>query len=344
MKKCPTCGKTFDDALRFCQTDGTPLVEDEPAPDPFRTMVVDQANISSSIPKEEPASKEEDVLDLPDESDAMKTMVVSDSERKELFEEKPISAPSSSPFGSPKSSREDDFSPKQPEPPKFSEPSLSPPSFGDLGSKSGESGSSKPPPFEKPERSDDFGGMSRSSEDRPTGAPIPSPFDQSLQPGYKPPAEPPFKEPEERRDEPQSPFDQSPFGSPFGSAEPLNQPMQQSEWTPPPAPEANWQNQEIGQNTSFQPPPAAAGPNQTLAIVSLVVGVLSIFCCGWFIPGIAAIVLGFMAKSKADQNPNEFGGRGLALGGIITGGISILLGIIVVVLYLFTGILSGIVR
>ncbi|MCC7306699.1 MAG: DUF4190 domain-containing protein [Acidobacteria bacterium] len=85
---------------------------------------------------------------------------------------------------------------------------------------------------------------------------------------------------------------------------------------------------------------AAAGQNKTLAIVSLVVGILSIFCCGWFIPGIVAIVLGFMAKGKATNDPANYGGKGLALGGIITGAVSLVLGVIVVVLY-FLGFAAG---
>ncbi|HXH69318.1 MAG TPA: hypothetical protein VNI60_03120, partial [Pyrinomonadaceae bacterium] len=27
MKRCPTCKRTFDDSMKFCQTDGTPLVD-----------------------------------------------------------------------------------------------------------------------------------------------------------------------------------------------------------------------------------------------------------------------------------------------------------------------------
>ena len=30
MKKCPTCEKTFEDSYRFCQLDGTPLVDAAP--------------------------------------------------------------------------------------------------------------------------------------------------------------------------------------------------------------------------------------------------------------------------------------------------------------------------
>ena len=39
MKKCPTCSKTFEDTMRFCQVDGTPLVDDVPAFDPYATIV-----------------------------------------------------------------------------------------------------------------------------------------------------------------------------------------------------------------------------------------------------------------------------------------------------------------
>lgn len=343
MKKCPNCGKTFDDAMRFCQTDGTPLVEmkEEAAPDPFRTVVVNQEDISSSIPKEESASKE-GVLELPEEGDMMKTMMVSEEERIEMASEKPISPPSSSPFGSGKPSREEDFSSKQPEPPKFSEPSLNPPSFGNLGSKSEEPNKSEPPVMEKFRDSDEFGEAEKGFDEKPVGVPIPSPFDLSMPPGYKPPSEPPFKEPEERREEPQSPFDQSPFGSPFGGSEPLNQPMQQSEWTPPPAPEAGWQNQEIGQNTPFQPPPAAGGQNQTLAIVSIASGVLSLLCCFSIITGPVGVITGFLAKKKAEENPLEYAGRGLALAGMITGAIGTLLAVVLIILQIFFGILGRI--
>jgi hypothetical protein len=51
--------------------------------------------------------------------------------------------------------------------------------------------------------------------------------------------------------------------------------------------------------------------------------------------------MGFIAKKKAEENPGAFGGRGLALGGIITGAISVLLGIIVIILYIFTGALAS---
>ncbi len=95
-------------------------------------------------PKEpEPVSADEDddLLDIPEEGDdkgdSNKTMFVSDAERRDMFDE-----PSSTPIPPP-SFGQDEFAeePKrsdadtllaQPEPPKFNEPDLNPPSFGDI--------------------------------------------------------------------------------------------------------------------------------------------------------------------------------------------------------------------
>jgi hypothetical protein len=287
-------------------------VADEPV-DPYKTMVARPADIAAAMPPAEEKKEEEEVLQLPD--DERKTMFMSEDElRKEIADadEQVIEIPPLAEVPAP------------PEPPKFSEPGLSPPSFGDVAP--------PPSPFSasEPEPESPFA---------KTTPPIPSPFGEQKPAAFDAPATniPEYKEPEPVKEEPAF----NPFNAPAQKSEPLAQ----AEWTPPPAPEASWQNQEIGQNTPFNPPPpgaAAGGENKTLAIISLVVGILSIFCCGWFVPGIIAVVLGFMAKGKADSNPAEYGGRGLAMGGIITGAVSIILGIIVVILYVFTGVLSGI--
>ncbi len=335
MKKCPTCDKTFDDGMRFCQTDGTPLVEvaDAANADPFKTMVGGSQEMTSAIPPDPfktmvaplPKKEEKEVLETPEEPDFLKTMVSS------------------------------------PRAGKMSEPAKTEEEIENV----------PPSPFSKdvstdvpkPESSDDkfsFGGQSSAANDivpqadsgyspideNPSSPPIPSPFEESMI-GYQAPAKPPpFDEPEPLPVGGNDPFQPpSPFEVAEVKAEALNtpyaeqvenqfnQPIEQANWTPPPAPDANWQNQQIGQNTPFQPPPAGQAQNQTLAIISLVSGILSLACCWFIIPGIAAVVTGFMAKNKAEQNPNEFGGRGLALGGIITGAISLLLGIVLVIIY-----------
>ena len=61
MKRCPTCDKTFDDNMRFCQADGTPLVDDVPI-DPYKTMVATPADIAAVSGA---TAESEDVLDIP---------------------------------------------------------------------------------------------------------------------------------------------------------------------------------------------------------------------------------------------------------------------------------------
>lgn len=346
MKKCPTCQKTYDDNLRFCQTDGTPLVDDAPAADPYATMVAGRDELLSSIPSNDApkvSADDDDLLDIPEDNDMGKTMVVSEAERKDMFE-----TPSSNPIPPP-SYGQDDFAVEdkrsgadtllsQPEPPKFSEPDLTPPSFGDLSSSSPSSNApnspfgNEPPKYNDSPFSSDFD-QPKKEDNNPFNTPIPSPFDQQMPPSYNAPSTPPFEPPafkveEAKAEALNTPFaDEVSYGNQAVAAE--------SSWTPPAAQDQGWGNQNTGQNTPSQPPPAGAqGENKTLAIVSLVLGVLSIPCCGFLIFGIAAIVTGFIAKSKADNNPREYGGRGLALAGIGIGALMTLIGIVTNILYL----------
>ena len=359
MKKCPTCDKTFDDNLRFCQTDGTPLVTATAATeDPYKTMVASQDEISAALPIDPFATmvggmplkleEEEEVLELPDEPESLKPPVFSQEDIKTQIKtgetDSVIDAPPS-PFDSPpptyppavKSSGDLDSAP--PPPPKFNEPSVHPPSFGDMSSpkeslsdKSSSTETVSPfkpasqSPFDKPASP-----PSQSPFDKPQSPPIPSPFDKSMPPGYHPPTTPPFAEPEKPSAVGQDSFNQSPFGQPQNPFE--QQSMQPATWSPPPAPDASWQNQEIGQNTPFQPPVAADGQNNTLAIVSLVLGILSFVCLSW-LGAIPAIITGFMQRSNIKKNPTEYGGGGMAMTGIILGVANIVLSIIVGIIYI----------
>ncbi len=74
-----------------------------------------------------------------------------------------------------------------------------------------------------------------------------------------------------------------------------------------------------------------------MATVSLVLGILSIpfhFCCylGWPI-GIISIVLGVIAISKINKEPDRWSGKGLATGGIICSAFGFLMIIAVFVIY-----------
>ncbi len=113
--------------------------------------------------------------------------------------------------------------------------------------------------------------------------------------------------------------------------------MAQAEWTPPPAPDAGWQNQQIGQNTPFQPPPAGGSVNQTLPIISLVLGIASLCCYISPLTGAAAIITGFIGMKNANNDPQNYGGKGLAIAGMIVGGIFGLLSILYWIFIIFFG-------
>jgi hypothetical protein len=79
----------------------------------------------------------------------------------------------------------------------------------------------------------------------------------------------------------------------------------------------------------FTPPP----PNDGKAIASLVLGILSIVGCFGALAGIPAVILGFMSKRDIARSGGTLGGDGLALGGIITGIISTLLSVGMIIFY-----------
>lgn len=306
------------------------MVADEPV-DPYKTMVASKDDIAAAMPKEftdaassdESESPQEEVLDLPKESDPKKTMYVSEEElRREMtgddpgMEIPPKPAPPQQAKPTPEPSEPAKPTPppakppapppaasKPPEPPKFSEPAASPP----------------PSPFSTPPANKAKDAADESSAFSKTSPPIPSPFSEPKKPE---PQAPKFEEPKTPGS---GPLDAADASNPF-DAPPKVKDSTPAEWTPPPAPDANWEKQEIGENTPFQPP-AVESPNQIMAIVSLVFGILSV-CC-WVAPltGIIALITGFLARKNIKADPAKYGGGTLALIGMILGGIFFLIGV-----------------
>ncbi len=332
--------------MRFCQVDGTPLVDDAPAFDPYATIVSSPIPaapiaepeeappveaVAEAIPVPEPViapiAEPEDVLDLPSE-DPLKTMYVSDAEMRDALggeasavEDPVIEVPA---IEEPTASEATDVGTVAvPEPPSFSVPDLPAPSFGDA--------MTPPSPF----------AVSDSVAEEPVSEP--SVFDEPA-----PPPPPVFEEPAPAFDEAATMI-QSPVSMPFDPPAPTPvfyppAPAPVAEWTPPPAPDASWQNQEIGSNTPFQPPPAGTGSlNQTLPIVSLVLGVISLCCYISPITGAAALITGFIGMKNANNDPANYGGKGLAIAGMIVGGIMFLIGLAyyVIVILAYAGIIAG---
>lgn len=85
--------------------------------------------------------------------------------------------------------------------------------------------------------------------------------------------------------------------------------------------------------------------SKTLAVVSLVLGILGMtICCGSLLPSLAAVITGFMARGKASNDPMNYGGSGLALGGLITGVFGLLLSIGYLIFVFFLGGMEMIMR
>lgn len=93
-------------------------------------------------------------------------------------------------------------------------------------------------------------------------------------------------------------------------------------------------NQEIYQ-TPYSPPAVNNSQDQTLPIISLVLGVIGfvLICCHGGIPlGIAALITGYLGMKNADQNPQKYGGKGMAIAGMILGAIGLVSGLVFIIL------------
>ncbi|MGU3293526.1 DUF4190 domain-containing protein [Williamsia sp. M5A3_1d] len=129
---------------------------------------------------------------------------------------------------------------------------------------------------------------------------------------------------------------QSPYGQPqYGQQAPYGEPQYGQQ--PP-----------YGQGPYGQAPfgaPAFGAPeNNTLAVVSLVTGILSIpalLLCYLGVPlAIAALITGFIARGQINREPARFRGTGQATAGIICGAISLVLLVLLIVLIAAIGFSS----
>ena len=118
---------------------------------------------------------------------------------------------------------------------------------------------------------------------------------------------------------------QNPFADDAPPTVLLNKPRvtNQTNWQPG-SPPAQWQPAEMNA-------PFSAGTHakldQTLPTISLILGIASfvLICCwGGFPLGAAALITGFLGMRNADANPLRYGGRGLAIGGMVLGIVSVI--------------------
>jgi hypothetical protein len=87
-----------------------------------------------------------------------------------------------------------------------------------------------------------------------------------------------------------------------------------------------------GVTPPWQPPPPPVYPrrqqSQGLALASMVLGLIGLFV-GWIclgpIPGVVALILGFVALSQIKRAPDLNGGKPFAIVGIIAGSLNVLI-------------------
>jgi hypothetical protein len=86
------------------------------------------------------------------------------------------------------------------------------------------------------------------------------------------------------------------------------------------------------------PPPTYVQPeNKSLATAAMVIGLIGV-TVGWLclgpIPGLAAIIMGAVALSQIKKTPDRVGGKPMAVVGVVTGGITVLIYAGIMVFYL----------
>jgi uncharacterized membrane protein YphA (DoxX/SURF4 family) len=105
-------------------------------------------------------------------------------------------------------------------------------------------------------------------------------------------------------------------------------PPMQSGWTPPP------------------PPPYPTGPQTGMAVTSMILGIASItlgLCCYFgILTAPVALVLGIMSLVQIKNTPNRYGGKGMAIAGIIMGALYFVILVLIMLLYGIGIFLNGI--
>ena len=160
------------------------------------------------------------------------------------------------------------------------------------------------------------------------------------QPGQQPPYNDPYAQPQQPPPysdpyaQPQQPGYTDPYGQPQPTSGGAQYPTSGSPYPTSGSPYPQYPQQPGYPTPGYGTPPPAA-PNNTFGILALVLGVLSLlfsFCCGLFglLFCIPAIILGVIGMNKA--NAGQATNKGMALAGLVCGGIGVVIGIAMVII------------
>lgn len=131
------------------------------------------------------------------------------------------------------------------------------------------------------------------------------------------------------------------------SVSPAEQPTLHLPGSFSPAPPQFSAPQSVQSGWKPPPPPAySTAPQQSLAITSLVLGIVSMtigWCCYFgVLTSPIAVGLGIFSLVRIKNDPTKYGGKSLAIGGIVTGGLYFVLLALIILIYGLSFLASGI--
>ncbi len=109
-------------------------------------------------------------------------------------------------------------------------------------------------------------------------------------------------------------------------------------WPASSSPPSQWQPQGL-QNQPFGTPAFIHKSDQTIPTIALILGILSLpmVCCyGGIWLGLPAAILGFLGMRNADSDLTRYGGRGMAIGGMVLGIVTCIISIIHILFIVFS--------
>jgi hypothetical protein len=101
---------------------------------------------------------------------------------------------------------------------------------------------------------------------------------------------------------------------------------------PPPGPGHGY---GYGYGQPYGPPVAVTNGKATASLITGIASLVLSWCCGLGLVGIVAVVLGAKARKEIVASRGTQQGDGLALGGIVTGAIAAVLGLLFLILIVF---------
>ena len=114
----------------------------------------------------------------------------------------------------------------------------------------------------------------------------------------------------------------------------MNQPRVTNPIDWPQSSPIQWQGQSMTPAAGQYGIAGFTAPNQTLATWSLILAICSlpmVCCAGGVWLGLPAVIVGFFAMRNADNNPSRYGGRGMAIAGMIMGLITFIISIFILI-------------